>query len=68
MLSTNDDQVEDPVIMRALDPEVVDAIWEGIEALLPVADDGHPLGCHNPKISDRLCFEGIMIWLVTGCS
>ena len=54
--------------MRALDPEVVDAIWAGIEALLLVADDGHPLGCHNPKISDRLCFEGIMIRLVTGCS
>ena len=68
MLSTNDDQVEDPVIMRALDPEVVDAIWEAIEALLLVADDGHPRGCHNPKISDRLCFEGIMIRLVTGCS
>ena len=68
MLSTNDDQVEDTVIMRALDPEVVDAIWAAIEALLPVADDGHPLGCHNPKISDRLCFEAIMIRLVTGCS
>ena len=47
---------------------MVDAIWEGIEALLLVADDGHPLGGHNPKISDRLCFEGIMIRLVTGCS
>jgi len=68
VLSTNDDQVEDPVIMRALDPEVVDAIWEAIEPLLPAPDDGHPLGCHNPKISDRLCFEAIMIRLVTGCS
>ena len=54
--------------MRALDPEVVDAIWAAVEPLLPHSGDGHPLGCHNPKISDRLCFEGIMIRLVTGCS
>ncbi len=54
--------------MRALDPEVVDAIWEAVEPLLPVPDDDHPLGCHNPRISDRICFEGIMIRLATGCS
>ena len=66
--ANDDDQVENSVIMRALDPEVVDAIWEAIEPLLPAPDDGHPLGCHNPKISDRLCFERIMIRLVTGCS
>ena len=28
----------------------------------------HPLGCHNPRIADRVCFEGILIRLVTGCS
>ena len=54
--------------MRALDPEVVDAIWAAIAPLLPAPDDSHPLGCHNPRISDRLCFEGIMIRLATGCS
>jgi transposase len=54
--------------MRALDPEVVDAIWEAVEPLLPSVVNTHPLGCHNPRISDRLCFEGIMIRLATGCS
>ena len=54
--------------MRALDPEVVDAIWEAIEPLLVVPVDDHPLGCHNPRISDRVCFDGIVIRLVTGCS
>ena len=34
--------------MRALDPEVVDAVWEAIEVLLPAPVDDHPLGCHNP--------------------
>ncbi len=54
--------------MRALDPEVVDAIGEAVEPLLPLPDDDHPLGCHNPHISDRLCFDGIMVRLATGCS
>ncbi len=53
---------------RALDPEVVDAIWQTIEPLLPVADDSHPLGCHNPRVGDRVCFRGILIRLVTGSS
>ena len=53
--------------MRALDPEVVDAVWAAVEALLPPADDSHPLGCHNPRIDDRVCFEAILIRLATGC-
>ena len=32
--------------MRALEPEVVDAIWKTVEPLLPVAARSHPLGCH----------------------
>jgi transposase len=60
--------VEDPVIMRALEPEVSDAIWSSVEALLPPAHDEHPLGCHRRRVSDRLCFRGILIRLVTGAS
>jgi len=30
--------------------------------------EDHPLGCHRPRVPDRLCFDGIMIRLVTGCS
>ena len=54
--------------MRALDPEVMDAMWAAAEPLLPRRDDVHPLGCHIPRIADRVCFEGIVIRLVTGCS
>lgn len=54
--------------MRALDPEVFDAVWSGIEGLLPVHDDPHPLGCHRRRASDRLCFEAMLVRLVTGCS
>jgi transposase len=54
--------------MRALDPEVKDALWQAIEALVPVPFDTHPLGCHRPRASDRDCFEVIVVRLVTGCS
>jgi transposase len=54
--------------MRALETEVVDAVWGAVEPLLPAPDRSHPLGCHRPKISDRICFEAMLIRLVTGCS
>jgi transposase len=53
--------------MRALERDVQDAVWQTIKPLLPDPPD-HPLGCHRPRISDRLCFRGILIRLVTGAS
>ena len=54
--------------MRALEANVVDAVWKAVEPLLPVPVDDHPLGCHNPRTLDRVCFQGILIRLVTGAS
>ena len=54
--------------MRALEREVVDVLWAGFEPLLPLPDRSHPLGCHRPRASDRLCFRGLLIRLVTGAS
>ncbi len=54
--------------MRALEPEVVDAVWAAVEPLLPPSDRSHPLGCHRPRVADRLCFWGILVRLVTGAS
>ena len=55
--------------MRALELEVVDAVWASIEPLLPPpAAAPHPLGCHRPRVPDRLCFWGILIRLTTGSS
>jgi len=53
--------------MRALDPEVRDAVWAAIEPLIPTRVDTHPLGCHRRRIPDRDCFEVILVRLVTGC-
>ena len=54
--------------MRALEPEVANAVWTAVEALIPKREDTHPLGCHRPRIPDRICFKGILVRLVTGCS
>jgi transposase len=54
--------------MRALDPEVFDAVWEQVEPLLPAPLDDHPLGCHRPRVPDRVCLFGMLVRLVTGCS
>lgn len=53
--------------MRALERDVQDAVWHAIEGLLPDPPE-HPLGCHRPRISDRLCFRGLLIRLTTGSS
>ena len=54
--------------MRALEPEVINAVWAAVEALIPKRENTHPLGCHRRRIPDRICFRGILIRLVTGCS
>lgn len=53
---------------RAMDPAVADVIWAAIEPILPIPADDHPLGCHNPRVPDRVCFRGILIRLATGAS
>ena len=55
--------------MLALEPSVVDAVWQSFAAYLPQrGETNHPLGCHRPRLSDRDCFEAILFRLVTGCS
>jgi transposase len=68
VLTQPDDPVEVPTIMRALDPEVFDVVWAAVEPLLPAPPKTHPLGCHRPRVSDRVCFQAMLIRLVTGCS
>src|SRR6478609_820895 len=54
-------------IMRALEAEVVDAVWAATEPLLPPRPV-HPLGCHRPRVPDRLCLWALLIRLTTGAS
>jgi transposase len=55
--------------VRALDERVVDVVWAAVAPLLPQRPaDTHPLGCHRPRVDERLCFWGLLVRLVTGCS
>ena len=63
-----DDPVEVPIIMRALEPEVFDAVFSAVEPLLPEPSSVHPLGCHRPRVPDRICLWAMLVRLVTGCS
>lgn len=54
--------------MRALDPEVFDAVWSAVEALIPVPINTHPLGRHRGRKPDRDCFEVMWVRLSTGCA
>ena len=53
--------------MRALEADVLDAVWAATEPLLPSPPE-HPLGCHCPRVSDRLCLWALLIRLTTGSS
>jgi transposase len=67
--ATHNDDLVEVLIMLALSPRVVDAVWAAVEPLIPQRPaTNHPLGCHRPRIDDRLCFEAILFRLVTGCS
>ena len=54
--------------MPAISPYIIDPIWEQFEALLPEHYVDHPLGCHNPRIPDKVVFEKLVQVLVFGCA
>jgi hypothetical protein len=36
---------------------VIDTVFTAVEGLLPPPPiDEHPLGCHRPRINDKICF------------
>ena len=54
--------------MPALQPYIIEPIWEQFEALLPERRTNHPLGCHRPRIPDRVVFRKLVEVLVFGCA
>src|ERR671933_2029754 len=53
---------------RASTIHQLEPIWEQFEALLPERQTNHPLGCHRPRIPDRVVFGKLMQVLVFGCA
>lgn len=46
-------------------------LWDQFAALLPErprVDPSHPLGCHRPRVADRLIFEKLLQVLRFGCA
>lgn len=57
--------------MPALPSWLTTPLWEQFSALIPtrpIVDPTHPLGCHRPRISDRIVFDKIIQILRFGCS
>ena len=57
--------------MPAIPSWLLEPLWDQFSALLPdrpAYDPSHPLGCHRPRISDRIIFEKLIQVLRFGCS
>ncbi len=54
--------------MPALQPYIIEPIFEQFCALLPERKVDHPLGCHRPRIPDHVVFEKLVQVLVFGCA
>jgi transposase len=56
------------VLVPALPSCVIDPLWDQFAALLPERKVAHPLGCHRPRIPDRIAFDKLVQVLVLGAS
>lgn len=54
--------------MPALPSSVIDPLWDQFAALIPEHIDTHPLGCHRPRIPDRVVFDKLIQVLVLGAA
>ncbi len=54
--------------MPAIQPYIIEPIWEQFRALLPERKVDHPLGCRRPRIPDHVVFEKLVQILVFGCA
>jgi hypothetical protein len=56
------------VPLTAIQPCIIEPIFEQFRALLPDREVDHPLGCHRPRIPDCVVFEKVVQVLVFGCA
>lgn len=54
--------------MPALEACIIEPIWDQFSALLPAREVAHPLGCHRPRVPDRVVFDKLVQVLVFGCA
>lgn len=56
------------VLVPTVPSSIIDPIWDQFAALIPEPIDSHPLGCHRPRISERIIFDKLVQVLVLGAS
>ena len=54
--------------MPALPSSLIEPLWDQFAALIPPRVDTHPLGCHRPRIGDRIVFDKLIQVLVLGAT
>lgn len=54
--------------MPAIPSCIIEPIWQQFAELLPDRKVDHPLGCHHPRIPDRVVFDKLVQILVFGCA
>src|ERR687890_1952683 len=59
---------KESTLVPALEPYLIEPIFAQFKALLPDREVDHPLGCHRPRIPDRVVFEKLVQVLVFGCA
>jgi transposase len=56
------------VPVPALPSSVIDPVWDQFQALIPPRVVTHPLGCHRPRVPDRVVFDKLVAVLVLGAA
>ncbi len=52
--------------MPAIQSCFIEPLWEQLSALLPAHQTSHSLGCHRPRVADRLVFDKLVQVAVFG--
>lgn len=52
--------------MPAVPSFIIEPVWDQFAALLPAREVVHPLGCHRPRVRDRVVFDKLVQVLVFG--
>src|ERR687889_2082671 len=60
--------MKERIFVPALQPCIIEPIWELFSSMLPEREVDHPLGCHRPRIPDRIVFDKLVEVLVFGCA
>lgn len=54
--------------MPAVPSCIIEPIWGQLCALIPPVVDDHPLGCHRPRLGDRIIFDKLVQILILGAA